>query len=93
MEASIRDELLPMVYRLAFGSKVRRVAAKGGGKETTVSNAKDKALEANEAKTFDNPIVRPELVAVLGLLSRLLPLREFHLQLPRLVRSISFVLR
>lgn len=88
MEACIRDELIPMLYRLAFGSKIRRVASKDIAAEEP-----GKVLEGSEGKKYDNPVVRTELVAVLALLARLLPPKEFHLQLPRLVRTIAFSLR
>lgn len=88
VEACIRDELIPMLYRLAFGTKVRRVASKD-----VVAEEHGKVLEGSEGKKYDNPTVRTELVAVLALLARLLPPKEFHLQLPRLVRTIAFSLR
>ncbi|KAL8453113.1 hypothetical protein Emed_000983 [Eimeria media] len=88
--ACIRDELIPMVYGLAFGSKVRRVSLKGGGGNAAETAASSR-LESS--KTFENPVIRTELVAVIALLARRLPLREFHLQLPRLVRTLATSLR
>lgn len=88
METCIRDELIPMLYPLAFGSKVRRVTSKGD-----TADASEKLLEQKTSKTYENPVVRTELVAVLALLARMLPPTEFHLQLPRLVRSVAFALR
>ncbi|KAL8442526.1 hypothetical protein Emag_006399 [Eimeria magna] len=88
--ACIRDELIPMVYGLAFGSKVRRVSLKGGG-GVAAETAASSGLEST--KTFDNPVIRTELVAVIALLARRLPPREFHLQLPRLVRTLATSLR
>lgn len=77
-----------MLYPLAFGSKVRRVAPK---QEST--DEPGKVLEGKESKKYENPVVRTELVAVLALLARMLPPTEFHSQLPRLVRTITFALR
>ncbi|KAL8433548.1 hypothetical protein ACSSS7_003839 [Eimeria intestinalis] len=89
--ACIRDELIPMVYGLAFGTKVRRVSLKEGGGDAAVTATSSSGPEST--KTFDNPVIRTELVAVIALLARRLPPREFHLQLPRLVRTLATSLR
>ncbi|CDJ45991.1 hypothetical protein, conserved [Eimeria brunetti] len=87
VESCIRDELIPMLYPLAFGSKVRRVASSAEAIDAP------EPLEEKSKKTYENPVVRTELVAVLALLARMLPRSEFHLQLPRLVHSIAVALR
>ncbi|OEH76938.1 hypothetical protein cyc_08231 [Cyclospora cayetanensis] len=84
----IRNELIPLLYRLAFDNKVRRVSSKG-----EASRGPGKEMDGHDGKTYENPVVRTELVAVLALLARMLPPDEFHLQLPRLVRTIAFALR
>lgn len=81
IQTSVKHQLIPLLYKIAFGTKKRKAAA---SKEDE---------EAGTEKTHENPVVRPALVAVILRLVRMLPVEEFHLQIPRLVRTVAAPLK
>ncbi|EPR58648.1 hypothetical protein TGGT1_216210 [Toxoplasma gondii GT1] len=90
MHARIKADLLPLLYRLAFGSSSGKKPSEGGDQMLTSPPGTSQSRGAQKGKEQN---VRPSIVAVLLLLIRLLPAADFQQNLPKLVRSVAFNLR
>ncbi|KEP62976.1 UNVERIFIED_CONTAM: hypothetical protein HHA_216210 [Hammondia hammondi] len=90
MHARIKVDLLPLLYRLAFGSSSGKKPSEGGDQMLT---SQPGGSPTRGAQKDQEKNVRPSIVAVLLLLIRLLPSADFQQNLPKLVRSVAFNLR
>ncbi|PFH34900.1 hypothetical protein BESB_069330 [Besnoitia besnoiti] len=91
MQARIKSDLAPLLYRLAFGTSTSKKSVQS---VEQLASSHSPATKGKAAAQKEKELsIRPSIVAVLLLLLRLLPSAEFYENLPKLVRSVAFNLR